>query len=387
MNKKILIFSFVLVFSILLTGCNFPGQVEPTTQVDMLNTAAAQTIQAQQTIIAQTSQPNEPWATATSLPVITQEGVTPEATTAIPTFTAQPTATSVPVNTATPTPYVECNVAGFVSETIPDGTDFDPGESFTKTWTLKNTGSCTWNQDYDVVFYDGYAMNAPAAKQLTTGTVAPGQSITISLDLKAPLAAGRHRGDFKLRNANGVLFGIGSDHKTFWVEIDVEGTLYDFAKNYCASGAVWSSGAGTLPCPGSSGDSRGWVFRIDNPRLENLVVDDEPGLQVQPQMVNNGWIKGVYPKITVTEGVYFKAIVGCYGGTKCDVNFKLNYKVDGGTEKTLATWHEIQDGKFNKVSVDLSSLAGEDVQFILFLQANGNADNDKALWFAPRIEP
>lgn len=378
MKKSTLIFIFTLIFSIGLTGCFRPGSETPTSQVDLLNTAAAQTIQAQQTRIAQTNQAaiQEETPTATLAPN-SENG----------TGTSAPETTPNANETATPTPKPECDQAAFVSETIPDGTTIKPGETFTKTWTLRNSGTCTWNANYDVVFFEGDSMSAPASKQLTDETVAPSETIEISLDLTAPVAAGTQRGDFKLRNASGVLFGIGEKDAPFWVEIDVEGTLYDFTENYCASGVTWTSGAGNLPCIGSAGDSAGWVRKIDEPTLETGAVDNEPGLQVHPQMVDNGWIRGTYPEISITGDVYFKSIIGCYGSAQCNVRFKLNYKIDGGAEQTLATWHEVQDDDFNRVEVDLSSLAGENVQFILLVDANGSSANDDALWFAPRIEP
>jgi hypothetical protein len=329
-------------------------------------------------LIAQTT---EVPPTQETLPTETQEP--PEKTEAP---TEPPAPTSTPTTAPTNTPQARCDQATFVSETIPDGTDFNPGQAFTKTWTLQNSGSCTWNADYDVVFFSGNAMGAPAAKPLTSATVAPGQSVQITLELQAPTTAGTHRGDFKLRNAGGVLFGIGPSDNAFWVKIDVPGTAYDFTEKVCASGVKWTSGAGELPCPGTYGDNKGWVRVIDEPKLENGVVDDEPGIQVHPQWVNDGWIRGTFPEMTVTGGVYFKAIVGCYGTVDCNVKFKLNYRVDGGSEQTLATWHEVQDGKFNRVKVDLSSLAGKKVQFILLVEANGSPTNDEALWFGPKIE-
>jgi hypothetical protein len=378
MKKRKLLFMCMMMLSLSLAGCNFPGKATPTTQVDLLNTAAAQTIEAQQTNIAQTHQ-----ATLTALaPTNTLDSETGDAT---PTSTPQPSLT--PTITTTKTTEKECDQAEFVSETIPDGTEFDPGQSFEKTWTLKNSGTCTWNDDYDVVFVSGDAMDAPASKQLTSGTVAPGQSIQIELDLVAPTEAGEHLGEFMLRNASGVLFGIGEKDSKFWVEIEVGGTVYDFTENFCASGVKWTSGAGTLSCPGTGGDSDGWVRKINEPTLESGVVDNEPGLQVHPEMVNDGWIRGTFPEITITGDIVFKAIVGCYGSADCDVDFKLNYKIDGGSEHTLATWHEVQDKDTNRVEVDLSSLEGEDVQFILFVQANGTSSTDEALWFGPRIVP
>lgn len=377
MKKNFYLSSLVIIIiSLSLGACNLPGRVTSTSQVDLLNTAAAQTIQAQQTNIAQTSEAaNQVTPTATLDPNM---GITE---------TYAPQDTPSPTVTATQKIETVCDEAGFVSETIPDGTKFTPGQAFTKTWTLKNTGTCTWNSNYAVVFVSGVSMNAPASKQLTSGTVAPGQTVQITLDLQAPNSAGTHRGEFKLRNANGVLFGIGVKNSPFWVETNIAGTLYDFVGNYCASGVAWTSGAGTLPCPGASSDAAGWVKKDKEPVLENGAKENEPGLVTHPEMVNDGWIRGTFPQITVTDGVFFKTVLGCNGNKACDVKFKLNYKVDGGAEKTLATWHEVQDGAYTKVRLDLSSLAGQKVQFILLVEANGSSSNDEALWLAPRIGP
>lgn len=372
MKKYWTIIGLLVVLSLVLSGCNLPGQPEPTSQVDAMNTAAAMTITAQLTNIAKTNQ--------------AQNQITP-------TVTISPSVEIPGESTATPTPTLTktaegvCYQASLVSETIPDGTDFTPGQTFTKTWTLKNTGTCEWNSNFDVVFVSGDAMNAPASTQLTNSTVAAGQSVQVTLDLKAPTSAGTHRGDFKLRNDKGVLFGLGAKDGPFWVEIDVAGTLYNFVSNYCASGVTWTSDAGTLPCPGTSGDSNGWVLKINTPVLETGSTENEPGLVTHPQTVNDGWIRGTFPAISITGGVYFKAVLGCNGTENCDVIFKLNYKIDGGSEQTLATWHEVQDGNFTRAKVDLSSLEGEEVQFILLVLANGSSANDEALWLAPRIEP
>jgi hypothetical protein len=370
MKKYWIIPGLIVVLSLVLTGCNLPGQPEPTSQVDAMNTAAAQTITAQLTNIAKTNQ-----AQAQITPTVT---LSPSSETS---------ATSTPTPTSTQTEQGDCYQASLVSETIPDGTDFTPGQTFTKTWTLKNTGTCEWNNSFDIVFVSGDAMNAPASTQLTTSTVSEGQSVQISLDLKAPNSAGTHRGEFKLRNDKGALFGLGTKDGPFWVEIDIAGTLYDFVSNYCDSDVTWTSGAGTLPCPGTPGDSEGWVRKANAPVLENGITENEPGLVTQPQMVNDGWIRGTFPPISITGGVYFKSVLGCNSTENCDVKFKLNYKIDGGTEQTLATWHEVQDGSFTRASVDLSGLEGEEVQFILLVLANGNSANDEALWLAPRIEP
>jgi hypothetical protein len=143
----------------------------------------------------------------------TQEPATPTPT---QTLTPSPTATSVP-----------CDRAAFVTDvTVEDGADFGPGDNFTKTWRLQNNGSCTWTSSYDLVFQSGDAMNAPAAVQLTSGTVGPGQTVDVSVNLKAPNSPGTYKGYFRLRNGSGVIFGIGpTANVSFWVEIEVLSSL------------------------------------------------------------------------------------------------------------------------------------------------------------------
>ena len=376
MKKSTVVITMVMIFTIALTACKQPEEETSVSQVDILNTAAAETIQAHQTIIAQEAEVTpELEATSTETPTPPQNVTDPH----------QPGTT--PTITATPTDQIKCDQVDFITETVPDGSILSPGQVFTKTWTLRNSGTCAWDANYHLIFFSGNAMGAPAAKQLTNETVMPGGHVTISLELQAPNTTGIHRGDFKLRNAGGVIFGIGPRDAPFWVEINIPGNHYDFAINYCAPGVKWTSGAGDLPCPGTVGSDQGWVRLIEEPILENMSIDDEPGLQVHPQRVTNGWIRGTFPELTLTGNTVFTTIIGCYGPANCDVQFTLIARVNGGAEQILGTWHEVQDGEYTRVEVDLSSLAGKRVQFSLLLEAKGIPTDDTALWFAPMIKP
>ena len=108
-----------------------------------------------------------------------------------------------------------CNHALFISETVGDGTDFDPNDNFTKTWRLKNDGTCTWNTNYKLVFVDGDQMSGPANKNLTQ-SVAPGEQVDISVDLKAPGSEGTYKGFWKVADDDGQYFV-----HNIWVEIEV----------------------------------------------------------------------------------------------------------------------------------------------------------------------
>jgi hypothetical protein len=85
-------------------------------------------------------------------------------------------------------------------------------------------------------------------------------------------------------------------------------------------------------------------------------------------------------------GDRFRSIIDCaYNANNCNVIFQLNYSADGGAEQTLTSWNETYNGVFQDINIDLSSLAGKNVAFILRVNANGSSDQDKAQWLQPRI--
>ncbi len=188
-----------------LSACNFPGLQTP----DPFPTYAAQTVEARLTNAAG-GQPIE----ETPPPAPT----TPSPATATNTSEA-PTATNTPIPTET---EIACSRASFIDDvSIPDGTDLEPGETFTKTWRLRNSGSCTWNTNYELLFKDGDAMGGPASKDLS-GSVSPGETVDISVDLTAPNNEGSYKGFWWLRSDAGIVFGVGSSGDVpFFVDIDV----------------------------------------------------------------------------------------------------------------------------------------------------------------------
>ena len=96
-----------------------------------------------------------------------------------------------------------CDAAQFIADvTVPDGTIFAPGTAFTKTWRLKNIGTCTWTTAYSLVFVSGEQMSGPGSVALPT-TVSPGQTVDVSVALVAPASAGTFRGYWQLKNASG----------------------------------------------------------------------------------------------------------------------------------------------------------------------------------------
>lgn len=399
-------FSVSLIALLLLSGCS---SLLPSTNVNQdsvatksaliieqgrsTSTAAAvetqvaqlSTLQAEMTQVA-----GLPTATATftQLPP-TATRVPPTATAVVPSLTPIPSLTPMPSLTPRPTAVpIPCDQASFVSDiTIPDGTEIAPGSVFTKIWRIKNSGTCSWTTKYLLAFFGGDQMEGTSPQALSAN-VAPGEVIDLAVTFKAPSSEGTYRSRWKLQNSSGSWFGIGANNATIYTEIEVkQGAVangVDFAAQMCA--AVWTSGAGTLACPGSDGDSKGFVLRLSNPVLETGSTDDEPALLTVPQAVSDGVIRGKFPGYTVKDGDKFMAVIGCaYKAEQCDVKFQLDYQIGSDSIQTLGTWNENYDGKFNSISVDLSSLAGKQVNFILTVFANGVMQQDRAQWLAPRI--
>ncbi len=176
------------------------------------------------------TQPNDPAATVQAMVTQTMYAMTQNAPTQTPVpATATPlpptntpvSPTNMPLPTATTVSY--CDWVTFVKDvSIPDGTKFQAGDSFTKVWRLKNRGTCTWTADYMLVFVSGDSMGGTTAVRLP-GNVAPGQSVDVSVTLTAPATRGHYVGNWMLRNPSGVLFGFGDNaNKAFYVDIITE---------------------------------------------------------------------------------------------------------------------------------------------------------------------
>lgn len=376
----------VFIFLAILSGaCSLPTMQQqkptPSTQPD----SAQATLDAMMTQIAGVGVTATPGgAVHTAVPTNTLA-----APTAAPSSTPYPTATRVILPTNTNTPV--CDQAGFIDDiTIPDGTVIQTGTAFYKTWRLRNLGSCTWTPEYAVVFDSGSGggMSAPTSQKLGA-SVPPGQYIDITVPMKAPGAPGQYRDYWKLRNAAGVLFGLGAADERFYVDIKVvsspaSGSGYDFSANLCL--AQWTGNSKSLPCLGKDGSTDGFVLYQARPVLETGYIDDEPGLVTNPPLITDGVIRGKYPPYSVKTNDHFKALLSCeYNAKKCNVRFQLDYQIDNGPIQTLGSWNEAHEGGFTTVDLDLSGLAGKNVSFILTAFANGASDQDRALWLLPRI--
>ncbi len=185
---------FTLVIVLLLAACAPATPVIPTPDVLAIRTSAAYTVVAEFTLTA---------ASFTATPMPPTSTATPEPS---PTPTATEVFTTDPTLAALGTPASLCDDYVYVKDvTIPDGTTMTPGQEFVKTWTVKNTGDCTWGDGYSLIYSYGEKMNG---QPVPLGVVvAPGTEVDVSINFKAPDKIGAYTSAWQMVTPKGISFG------------------------------------------------------------------------------------------------------------------------------------------------------------------------------------
>ena len=217
----------LLTAALLLTACNVGAQPSPTLDINAINTAIVGTTVAQfsaqftQTALAipptntpaPTNTPQElptfALPTTGTLPTVSFNVTPGAAFTPLPGFTQLASSPVAPG--ATQALGDSCNNSAYEGDvTIPDGTVLKGGEDFQKIWKLRNSGSCTWDEGFALVYIGGSSPNLdPINFEFTNSNdfVAGGEAINIAIDLTTPCAVGKYEGHWRMRNDAGYYFG------------------------------------------------------------------------------------------------------------------------------------------------------------------------------------
>lgn len=198
--------TFGMIASVLVAAALIASCAPAASSDSMIATSVAETIVAQDTEQAKIT----PTATVVKATLTPRGSATPLVTKAPPTV-PPPGSSNI----------VACYRAEYVADlTIPDGTIVAPGASFMKRWSVKNTGSCSWNSSYKFVFMDGdvlggaYVYNFP-------GFASPQDTVEIPVQLYAPTTTGAYTGYWKIQAPDGTIFGVGQYGQSLSVSIVV----------------------------------------------------------------------------------------------------------------------------------------------------------------------
>ena len=183
-------------------------------------------------------------------------------------------ATKAPAAQVPPTAIVNppncTDSAAFVADvTVPDNTNLKQGESFNKIWRVKNTGTCTWTDQYTLTFYDGDQMGAP--ESLPLGVTRPGDTLDIAVDMTAPDKDAIYRADFEMHNSTGTAMKIDQNTK-LWVIITVGGASASAGSGASTSSSSGAGGTGTSNAAGPGLVTSTCAFTIDQSKVNDTVA-------------------------------------------------------------------------------------------------------------------
>jgi Ig-like domain-containing protein len=186
--------TFLIIGALLLSACgaNEPS-LTPTLafSADEIRTQAVGTFSADLTATAFAAPTNTPVATLTAAPTIA----------ALATSTG-----GIALGSTAPVATASCYGLSFVSDvSVPDNTPVTPGQSFTKTWKVKNSGSCAWDSGFKFAFTGGEAMGGTTFT--VPSSIAAGAVTDISVPMTAPNKTGTLRGNWRMSTASGQFFG------------------------------------------------------------------------------------------------------------------------------------------------------------------------------------
>ena len=184
-----------LLTSLLLSSCGSnETEATPTLSVELLQTLAVVTFTIGQTQTAMAMPSNTPTPTATPSPTSTS-------TLAVTNTPGTPRAPGAGV-----APTASCYSMAFVADvTVPDNTSMKPGQTFTKTWRVRNNGTCAWESGFKFNFIGGEAMSG--ATLTLDKAVSAGTETELSVAMTAPNTSGSHRGNWRMATAAGANFG------------------------------------------------------------------------------------------------------------------------------------------------------------------------------------
>ena len=274
----------------------------------------------------------------------------------------------------------------YVSDlTVPDGMAISPKTNFKKSWYITNSGDCVWNSSYKVVYQSGDLVSkANSFSFLKPGYfVQPGESVTVSADLTAPLTVGNSYTTYwAIENDRGEKFGSGAAKNVYLSSSFLVSNIFDAAQNF--GSLTCSDDMGPFMCGVTNASSgRGVVYYDSTPMLESG-RSGKPAIAVQPPVGENTTVRFEFGPLFFPRGSWFYTNFCCRPNTPhCDTQIRLYVREPGYGEQLVQEIREWNDGLMGewKFKIDDLGIFDQEFYYIFEVQSNGGADSEDLILF------
>lgn len=208
----------LLTLALFLSACGTAPATEAS-QIDIILTEGVKTMVASyfetQTALAPAAT-DTPTITPlpSSTPAFTPVGFLNNAQTPLPTSTfvwypslaVTSTVTGTPPTATLPSSGFGCNNLTLLYDIYPNGSNvLKPGQNFTMTWKVHNSGTCEWKSYYRLTFVSGADFDPPSVN--IGKIVPPDKNPEISLNMDAPNRTGTFTAYYRMSDGEGHMFG------------------------------------------------------------------------------------------------------------------------------------------------------------------------------------
>jgi len=215
LNMKKWMLPGLLCLSLILAACAptaepTPSEAEMAQQVAATQQAKATQNSVETLVALVTELSNQPtWTPQPTCPVCPTQIVATPTVAAVTTGTAE----AVTAAATTASSGAKCFQFDFIADVnYPAGTIMKPGTTFDKTWRIKNSGTCKWEKDYDLVWVGGDS-NFNKRGDIPRD-VLPGDIIEVTISgFKAPLTEGTYYSYWMLAAPDGARVGYGPNQQ------------------------------------------------------------------------------------------------------------------------------------------------------------------------------
>lgn len=275
--------------------------------------------------------------------------------------------------------------------TIPDGQVITPYTSFTKTWSIKNVGDCTWNSKYKLVYNSGDEVyQKKEFSILQPGYfIQPGESLAVSADLTAPNSINQTFITYwAMESDRGEVFGAGDAKNVYLTSNFTVRNYFAVYENF--GSLVCYDDEGQIPCGVSNTKSgRGVVYYDSLPMLESH-RGGNPAIAVCPPIGrDNSIVRFEFGPLRFPRMTNFYTNFCCHPDTPhCDVLVRLYTKEAGYDWMLRAEEREWNDGFLGEWKFTLDDLGIFDQEFMYAIEVEsigGATDEDLILFSNFRI--